>query len=64
MESKTIGCVVTEVRKDQIQVKEIQLGEKQTIRTEAAKAYSIGDLVSIDTKTKTLVDCMENYPFI
>lgn len=64
MESKILGCVVTEVSKDQIQVKEIQLGEKFVVATEAAKAYSTGDLVTIDGKTKTLVDQMEEYPFL
>ena len=64
METKILGCVVTEVSKDQIQVKEIQLGEKIVIGTDAAKAYSPGDLVSINSKTKSIVDCMEEYPFV
>ena len=64
MDTKILGCVVTEVTKDQIQVKEIQLGEKIVIGTEEAKAYSPGDLVTIDSKTKTLIDRMGDYPFV
>lgn len=61
---KVVGCVVTKVNKDQIEVKEIQLGETAQISTTEAKAYSPGDLVTIDSETKTLVDCMEDYPFV
>lgn len=64
MESKVLGCVVTEVSKGKIQVKEILLGEKISIKTEFAKAYSPGDLVTIDRRTKTLVDHMDDYPFV
>lgn len=64
MESKILGCVVTDISKDQIHIKEIQLGEKISIRTEDAKAYSPGDLVTIDSQKKVLVDRMEDYPFI
>ncbi|MGK0607101.1 hypothetical protein [Enterococcus gilvus] len=64
MATKILGCVITEVSKDQIQVKEIQLGEKMVVQTKAAKAYSPGDLVTVDKQTKTLVDCMEDYPFV
>lgn len=64
MKTNILGCVVTEVSKDQIQVKEIQLGEKLTIVTEAAKAYSLGDLITIDRNKKVIVDRMEEYPFV
>lgn len=64
MKSKILGCVVTAVSKSQIQLKEIQRGEKMVIVTEAAKAYSPGDLVTIDVKKMTIVDRMEDYPFV
>lgn len=64
MEEKALGCVITDVNKDRIQLKEIQSGDKFSIVTEGAKAYSPGDLVTIDSESMTIVDRMEEYPFV
>lgn len=64
MEETILVCVITDVNKEQIQLKEIQSGEKFIVATESAKAYSSGDLVTIDSETMTIVDRMEDYPFV
>ncbi|WP_314576462.1 hypothetical protein [Enterococcus gilvus] len=64
MKTKILGCVVTEVSKDKIQVKEIHLGEKMVIETNEADAYSPGDLITINKETSAPIDRMEDYPFV
>lgn len=64
MESKIVGSLVTSVQPNKLVVQEINSGKKIEIPTSEGRAYSKGDLLTVDQEKLKIVDAMENYPFV
>ncbi|EOW2615977.1 hypothetical protein ACOU9P_002153 [Enterococcus faecium] len=64
MAYSTIGVVVEKSRDNLVFVTEIQTGRSFVVTDKAAKAYQIGDILTLNLTTKTFVDATEDYPFV